>query len=218
MVRAADRRNTRPSGWNWTRFTLSDGAVAVMVTGASSAPAGIDSACGPIPIPPPAGPTVCVAVAVGIGVQPSRPVACRSEPIRLACGGGATGPSGGSPQPSSAAAVMTSAARLRRVTFMAVSSGTREPSCASPGDGVVREVGDLPHYLLRARVVRRGHVVQDGERVGRVRDLLRGARSGRATVRVAEDQVGGSQENQSYRLEADRVARAPTRLAAERHW
>src|SRR5204863_267883 len=69
MVSVAARWNTRPSGWNWTRFTLSDGAVAVMVTGASSAPAGIDSACGPILITPPAGPTVCVAVAVGIGLK-----------------------------------------------------------------------------------------------------------------------------------------------------
>src|SRR5207249_9772629 len=98
--------------------TLSDGAVAVMGTGVFRAPAGIDSACGPILITPPAGPTVCVAVAVGIGVQPSRPVACRSEPIRSACGAGA-GPSGGSPQPSSAAAVMTSAAHLKCATFMA---------------------------------------------------------------------------------------------------
>src|SRR2546430_15660269 len=104
MVRAADRRNTRPSGWNWTRFTLSDGAVAVMVTGASSAPAGIHSLCGPILITPPAEPTVCVAVAVGIGVQRSRPAACRIEPIRLACGGGGGRARPGAPPPPTAAA------------------------------------------------------------------------------------------------------------------
>jgi len=40
------------------RFTSPDGAVAVMVTGAPSAPAGIDSVCGPILITPPAEPTV----------------------------------------------------------------------------------------------------------------------------------------------------------------
>src|SRR2546430_3846891 len=91
--------NTRPWGWKRPRFTLSDGAVAVMVTGAFSAPAGIDSACGPILMTPPVVPTVCVAVTVGIGVQPSSPVAWRIEPIRLACGGGGTGPWGCSPQP-----------------------------------------------------------------------------------------------------------------------
>src|SRR5205807_2216122 len=127
--RVAPRWNTRPSGWKRTRFTLSDGAVAVMVTGAFSAPAGIDSACGPILMTPPVVPTVCVAVTVGIGVQPSSPVAWRIEPIKLACGGGGTGPSGCSPQPSSAAAVMTSATRLRRVTFMIVLSGMWESSC-----------------------------------------------------------------------------------------
>src|SRR5438105_13126966 len=125
----AARWNTRPSGWKRTRFTLSDGAVAVRVTGALSAPAGIDSACGPILITPPAAPTVCVVVVVGIGVHPSSPVAWRIEPIKLACGGGGTGPSGGSPQPSSAAVVMTSAAHLRCATFMAVLSGLKEPSC-----------------------------------------------------------------------------------------
>src|SRR5438093_1285771 len=83
-------------------------------------------------------------------------------------------PSRGSPQRSSAAGVRTSAARLRRVTFMAVLSRMKEPSCDSPGDGVVREVEDLPRYLLRARVVRRGHVVQDRERVGRVGNRPRG--------------------------------------------
>src|SRR5437762_1022630 len=217
MVSVAARWNTRPSGWNRTRLTLSDGAVAVMVTGVFSAPAGIDSACGPILITPPAEPTVCVAVAVGIGVQPSRPVACRSEPIRLACGGGGTGPSGGSPQPSSAAAVMTSAARRRRVTFMAVLSRMKEPPCDSPGDGVVREVEDLPRYLLRARVVRRGHVVQDRERVGGVGNRSRGARTGRGAVRIAEHQVDGLQEDQSHGLEVDGVPGSARGLAADRH-
>src|SRR5947199_8023705 len=138
----ADRLNTRPSGWNRTRFTLSEGAVAVMVTGASSAPAGIASACGPILITPPADPTVCVAVVVGIGVHLSNPVACRSEPIRLACGGGGTGPSGDSPQPSSAAAVRTNAARLRCAIFMAVLSGMKDPTWrflpSRPVDGTSR--------------------------------------------------------------------------------
>src|SRR2546423_12475767 len=113
MVGGAARWNTRPWGGTRPGFTLSEGAVAVMVTGVFSAPAGIDSACGPILITPPAGPTVCVAVAVGIGVQPSRPVACRSEPIRLACGGGGAGPGGDPPQPSSAAPGVTRAARPR---------------------------------------------------------------------------------------------------------
>src|SRR2546426_7506366 len=63
-------------------------------------------------------------MAVGSGVQWSSPVAWRSEPIRLPCGGG-TGLSGGSPQLSSAAAVMTSAARVRRATFIAVLSWMR---------------------------------------------------------------------------------------------
>src|SRR5256714_12869111 len=104
MVGGAARWNTRPWGGTRPGFTLSEGAVAVMVTGAFSAPAGIDSACGPILITPPAAPTVCVAVAVGIGVHPSSPVAWRIEPIKLACGGGPAGPSRGSPQPHSAAA------------------------------------------------------------------------------------------------------------------
>src|SRR5213596_1404861 len=52
MVSVAARWNTRPSGWNRTRFTLSDGAVAVMVTGVVRAPAGLDSACGPIVVTP----------------------------------------------------------------------------------------------------------------------------------------------------------------------
>src|SRR3989442_5384834 len=108
MVSVAAGWNTRPWGWNGTGFTLSEGAVAVMVTGVFSAPAGIDSACGPILITPPAGPTVCVAVAVGIGVQPSRPVACRSEPIRLACGGRGTGASRDSPQAHNPARALTS--------------------------------------------------------------------------------------------------------------
>src|SRR2546429_8591864 len=126
MVSVAARWNTRPSGWNRTRFTLSDGAVAVMVTGVFSAPAGIDSACGPILITPPAGPTVCVAVAVGIGVQPSRPVACRSEPIRLACGGGGTGPSGDPPHPRSAAGGETSAAPPRQMAVTTASSHNKK--------------------------------------------------------------------------------------------
>src|SRR3989442_5362155 len=129
MVRAADRWNARPWGWNWMRFTSPDGAVAVMVTGAASALAGIDSVGGLILITPPAEPTVPVAVAVGSGVHWSSPVAWRSEPIRLACGGG-TGLSGGSPQLSSAAAVMTSAARVRRATFIAVLSWMKEPGPA----------------------------------------------------------------------------------------
>src|SRR3989442_14605557 len=69
-------------------------------------------------------------MAVGSGVQWSSPVAWRSEPIRLPCGGG-TGLSGGSPQLSSAAAVMTSAARVRRATFIAVLSWMEERRPAS---------------------------------------------------------------------------------------
>src|SRR5438445_10569118 len=135
-----------------------------MVTGASSAPAGIASACGPILIIPPAEPTVCVAVAVGIGVQPSRPVACRSEPIRLARGGGGTGPSRCSPQPNSAAAVMT-ATHLRRPTFMAVPSGSSNDRDASPRDGAVREVHELPRYVLLAILVHRRHAIHHHEQV-----------------------------------------------------
>src|SRR5438552_18436329 len=85
-------------------------------------------------------------MAVGSGVQWSSPVAWRSEPIRLPCGGG-TGLSGGSPQLSSAAAVMTSAARVRRATFIAalLDEGTRPGvtvTAASPGDSIVREIFD----------------------------------------------------------------------------
>src|SRR5256712_13569284 len=99
-----------------------------MVPGVFSAPAGIDSACGPILITPPAGPTVCVAVAVGIGVQPSRPVACRSEPIRLACGGGGTGPSGGPPQPRRPAAAVATAAPPRPVTVLVGPPRSKKPA------------------------------------------------------------------------------------------
>src|SRR5256885_15722958 len=127
MGSVAARGNPGPWGWKRTRFTLSDGAVAVMVTGAFSAPAGIDSACGPILITPPAAPTVCVAVAVGIGVHPSSPVAWRIEPIKLACGGGATRPNGGSPQPHSPAAAVTPAAHLGWGTFLAVLSRLKGP-------------------------------------------------------------------------------------------
>src|SRR5437773_12438872 len=98
-----------------------------MVTGVFSPPAGIDSACGPILITPPAGPTVCVAVAVAIGVQPSRPVACRSEPIRSACGAGA-GPSGGSPQPGGAGGARRSAAPPQCAAVVAVLAGPQQLS------------------------------------------------------------------------------------------
>src|SRR5207247_1862305 len=83
-------------------------------------------------------------MAVGSGVQWSSPVAWRSEPIRLPCGGG-TGLSGGSPQLSSAAAVMTSAA-----------GELAEPASAELGaGGSGRPVGEPSPQLVAKTIVAR---------------------------------------------------------------
>src|SRR5437867_2323422 len=54
----------------------------------------------------------------------------------------------------------------------------------SPGDGVVGEMGQPPRDLLRAGVVRRRHIIDDCEKVGRVCDFLGGRHPGRVAVRV----------------------------------
>src|SRR5690242_8355998 len=123
MVRDADRRNLSPSGWKWTALTPPPVTKApVIATGEDSAPAGTVRVCGPTRIVPPADPIVCVADAYGRLEHCKSPVACRSEPIKSACGGG-TGPSGGSPQLSNAAAVTSTAARVSRATFIVYSPG-----------------------------------------------------------------------------------------------
>src|SRR6266545_7183354 len=89
MVSDAGSWNVRPAGSKWTRLTVSDGATAVMVTGASSAPAGTDSVCGPTCRVPPSGPIVWVTESAGSGEHGTTPVNDPSRSPRLAWGTGA---------------------------------------------------------------------------------------------------------------------------------
>src|SRR5881409_3170117 len=74
MTSAAGCWKVSPSGWRLTRFTVSDGATAVMVTAESSAWGGTISRFGPTSRKPPSGPIVAVLEASGSGEHRSNPV------------------------------------------------------------------------------------------------------------------------------------------------
>src|ERR1051326_8099574 len=125
IVSDAGGENWSPSGWNCTVLTVSDGAIAVIVTGSWRAPGGTVSEWGPTWSVPPSGPMVSVVVAEGRGEHlsnaPSTPEA-GGHPSRFAAGGGALFSSGVlSPHPARAAVATRSTVRGRRVAFMGAS-------------------------------------------------------------------------------------------------
>ena len=112
--------NRSPSGANLTAFTPSPvGAVIVIDVDALRAPGGMTSVCGPALIEPPFGPIVAVADAYGKFEHLSNPVGASREPMRSACGGGATGATDvGERSVQASAAINNSAGAITRRAFM----------------------------------------------------------------------------------------------------
>src|SRR5258706_10972375 len=112
--------NCSPAGANSTALTPRPvGAVIVIVVGALSAPTGITSVCGPARTGPPFGPIVAVADGYGKFEHLSSPVGASREPMRSACGGGATGATDvGERSVQASAAINNSAGAITRRAFM----------------------------------------------------------------------------------------------------